>query len=118
MDRSNKKIFEGNTNLIVKINNQAEDIKVLQQQKIIDEEIRNKFEKENTTLKKDLIKAQEDLKKEKINQVNLDNEELIFLKENLLYGHSCRKTFFKTTLYKINTPEYRNCVLNKGVLKN
>tara|TARA_B110000114_G_scaffold176475_1_gene207176 strand:- start:1753 stop:2973 length:1221 start_codon:yes stop_codon:yes gene_type:complete len=118
LDKSNKKIFEANTNQIVKINNQAEDIKVLQQQKIIDEEIRNKFEKENTILKKELIKAQEDLKKEKINQVNLDDEELIFLKKNLLYGHRCRKTFFKSTLYKINTPEYRNCVLNKGVLKN
>tara|TARA_B110000093_G_scaffold174146_1_gene207070 strand:+ start:159 stop:1379 length:1221 start_codon:yes stop_codon:yes gene_type:complete len=118
LDKSNKKIFEANTNQIVKINNQAEDIKVLQQQKIIDEEIRNKFEKENTILKKELIKAQEDLKKEKINQVNLDDEELIFLKKNLLYGHRCRKTFFKSTLYKINTPKYRNCVLNKGVLKN
>jgi len=118
LDKSNKKIFKANTNQIVKINNQAEDIKVLQQQKIIDEEIRNKFEKENTILKKELIKAQEDLKKEKINQVNLDDEELIFLKKNLLYGHRCRKTFFKSTLYKINTPEYRNCVLNKGVLKN
>jgi rod shape-determining protein MreC len=118
LDKSNKKIFKANTNQIVKINNQAEDIKVLQQQKIIDEEIRNKFEKENTILKKELIKAQEDLKKEKINQVNLDDEELIFLKKNLLYGHRCRKTFFKSTLYKINTPKYRNCVLNKGVLKN
>jgi rod shape-determining protein MreC len=36
-----------------------------------------------------------------------------FLKLNLLYGHKCRKTIFNK-LYKVGTPEYKNCVLQKG----
>ena len=45
-------------------------------------------------------------------------EEIKFLELNLLYGHKCRKTFLKANLHKVDTPEYRNCVLNKGVIKN
>ncbi len=119
LDQPNKQIFETNNEKIKKMNNQAEDIKILQQQKNIDEEIRIKIEKENTRLKESIIKLQKNLKENKKinNQINLDNEEVKFLQQNLLYGHKCRKTFFKTTLYKINTEEYRNCVFNKGPIK-
>ena len=119
IDRSNKKIFKINNDRISKINNQAEDIKVLKQQKVINEEIRFKLQLENIRLKKDLnnfkIKLKENNKKFKENQ--LKNKNLEFLELNLLYGHKCRKSFFKTKLFKIGTDEYKVCVLNKGLVK-
>ena len=40
-----------------------------------------------------------------------------FLELNLLYSNKCTKTFLKNYLYKVGTPEYRKCILNKGVVK-
>jgi len=119
LEQSIKKNFEENTNKISKINSQEKDIKILQQQKIISEEIRNKLEEENVKLNKKLSNTQKKLEiqnnKIKENKIKVDN--LKFLEMNLLYGHKCRKTFFKQDLYKINTDEYRACVLDKGPLK-
>ena len=119
LDQSNTQVGQGKEK-ILKINNLTEDIKLLQQQKIINDEIRNKFERENTALKQNLIKTQRELNelKNSIKKIEKDNEEIKFLEMNLLHGHKCRKTFLKSNLYKVNTPEYRNCVLNKGIVKN
>ena len=46
---------------------------------------------------------------EQINQ----KEKIKYLELNLLHGHKCRKTMFNK-LYKVGTPEYKNCVLQKG----
>ena len=115
LDELSKKEFKENNNQILTINNQAEDIKVLQQQKIINDEIRIKYEKENTTLKEKLIQTQK-----KYNQIKKNNEkklileeEIKFLRLNLSYGHKCRKTFLRQKLFKIGTPEYKDCVLSK-----
>ena len=115
-DASNKKQFEINKDKILKISDGLEDIKLLQQQKIIAEEIRNKLETENTKLKENLINAKKEItKKNKNIQKNKNkNENIKFLELNLLYGHKCRKTFFKPTLFNINTNEYRACVFDKG----
>ena len=119
LDKVNKKIFKKNDEIISNINNLQEDIKIFQQQNIISEEIRNKIEEENARLNKKLINTQKQIeeinKKEK--KVKIENEEIKFLKLNLLYGHKCRRTFLKTKLYKINSPGYRVCVLNKGIIK-
>ena len=116
LDSSNKKNFEINKDKILKINDALEDIKLLQQQKIIAEEIRNKLETENTKLKENLINAEKEItKKNKNIQKNKDkNKNIKFLELNLLYGHKCRKSFFKPTLFNINTNEYRACVFNEG----
>ena len=58
-----------------------------------------------TILKESDEKMMEDQKKSK----NLE-----FLELNLIYGHKCRKTIFKSNLFKVGTDEYRACVLNKG----
>ena len=120
LDQSNKKIYNEGKSQILKINNLIEEIKVLKQQKNIADEIRNKFENENTELKQGLIKAQRELIElnKNIDKVKKDKEEIKFLELNLLYGPKCKKTFFKSSLFKIGTPEYKNCVLNKGVIKN
>jgi len=119
LDKVNKKIFKKNDEIISNINNLQADIKIFQKQNIISEEIRNKLEEENARLNKKLINTQKQIeeinKKEK--KVKIENEEIKFLKLNLLYGHKCRRTFLKTKLYKINSPGYRVCVLNKGIIK-
>ena len=87
----------------------------MQQQKIINEEIRIKYEKENTSLREKLIQTQK-----KLDGIKKDNEkkqileeEIEFLRLNLVHGHKCRKTFLKQKLFNIGTPEYKDCVLRK-----
>ena len=103
-----------------------ENINFLKQQKKISEEIRKKLEDQNSSLNKQLI----GLRKENIKLNNLIKEaniivsqdlehqkDIKFLELNLLYGNKCSKNNFKNILkkrYKIGTPEYRACVLNKG----
>jgi len=119
LEESLKKKFEKNTDRISKISSQEKDIKILQQQKIISEEIRNKLEEENVKLNKKLSNTQKklEIQNNKINENKMKVDNLEFLEMNLLYGHKCRKTFFKQNLYKTKTDEYRACVLNKGPLK-
>ena len=118
-DRSNKKNYEINNDQIFKMNSQKESIEVLQQQKIINDEVRLKFELENIKLKENLINTQKKLEEQnkKIIEGQNKSKNLEFLELNLLYGHKCRKNFFKPKLFMINTAEYRNCVLNKGLIK-
>ena len=52
--------------------------------------------------------------KQKINQFNIDSQELEFLKLNLEHGHKCRKSFLNTDGFKVGTEEYKDCVLNGG----
>ena len=119
IDLSNKKIFEANNDQIFQINNQAQDIKVLKQQKIINDEVQFKLQSENIRLKNNLVNVQKELNKSsKKNKENKErNKDLEFLELNLLYGHKCRKSLFKSHLFKVGTDEYRVCVLNKGSIK-
>ena len=120
LDQNNKIVFEEKSKQIIEINSQDKDIKVLQQQKIINEEIRNKFEIENTKLKENLINTQKEVEKQKnkLKEIQVGNQDIEFLELNLLHGHKCRKTFLRPKLFKINTLEYRACVLSKGIVKN
>ena len=79
--------------------------------------MRSKLEKENTRIKILFNKSQKEfqIQEKKIKEVQVKSKRIEFLELNLLYGHKCRKTFFKTNLYKVNSPEYRACVLNKGI---
>lgn len=119
MDQPNKEIFKVNSSQIAEINNQAENIKVLKQQKIISEEVQIKLEAENIRLKEDIIYFQKRLQEseKKIKQNQEKNIDIEFLQLNLMHGHKCRQTLFKPQLFKINTNEYRTCVLNKGPKK-
>jgi len=47
----------------------------------------------------------------------INEDEIKFLQLNLLYGNKCSKDNLKNILkkkYKVGTPEYKACVLNKG----
>ena len=115
-DRSNKKIFEESNDQMIEINN---DIKVLQQQKIINDEIRIKLEIENNKLREDFIISQKKLTENtlQIKKEISKNKNIEFLELNLLYGPKCRKSFFKPNLFTINTNEYKDCILSQGVTK-
>ena len=119
LDQTNKQNFKANNDVIIKINNLEEDINLLQQQKIINDKIRAKLEIENTQLKENIVNTQKKLveQNDKIIRVQNKNKNIKFLELNLLYGHKCRKNFIKPNLYKINTDEYKNCVLRKGLAK-
>ena len=56
--------------------------------------------------------------KKTINQFNLDKEELKFLRLNLIYSHKCQTKKLFSRGFKVGTPEYKKCVLNKGVKIN
>ena len=121
IDQSNKKLFEESNNKITKLNNQAEDIKVLIQQKNINNEIKLKLQSENISLKNNLINTQKELREsnKKIKEEQDKQENLEFLELNLLHGHKCRKSLFKSKLFKVGTDEYRDCVFKKaGIKKN
>ena len=101
-------------------------IKILEDEKDIIEVSNVKFKEENENLKievnelnnKILSLNNEILKqKEAINQFNIDRDELDFLRLNLIYSHKCQTRKLFSTGFKVGTPEYRNCILRKG-LKN
>jgi rod shape-determining protein MreC len=107
-------------------NSNIENINFLKKQKEISEEIRIKLENQNSLLNEQLIELRKEntklnsLVKKKntmILQKRVKTENLKFLELNLLYGNKCSKDNFKNILkkkYKVGTPEYKACVLNKG----
>ena len=98
-------------------------VQILEDEIEIIEDTNVKFKEENENLKvkiNDLNDQVFDLnneitrQKEKINQFDLDKEELEFLRLNLIYSHKCQTKKLFSTGFKVGTPEYKNCILNKG----
>ena len=90
---------------------------LIEQKKIADE-VRIKIEEENIILKNKTVELEKEISIAKITieKDTIGRNNLVFLQLNLLHGHKCRKTFYNN-LFKVNTEEYRKCVLNKGVDK-
>ena len=132
LDLSSKNDSETLNEKIKETNQQQETLRILIEQKKIADEIRIKIQKENNFLRNeriglkkesDFLRNESDRLKNEIlitkknNQKNkIQDEEIEFLKKNLLYGHRCRKNLINN-LYKVGTPEYRKCVLKKGLKK-
>ena len=98
-------------------------LKILEDELKIIEETNSKFIEENENLiteinrlngKISLLNNEIFLQKQKINQFNLDTQELEFLRFNLEYGHKCRKSFLNTDGFNIGTEQYKDCVMNIG----
>ena len=87
LEETNKKFLEENKNLISK--NKVSDT-------------------ENNNLKNTIKKQFEE-----INQNIIDQEELEFLRLNLIYSSKCTRATFKAG-YKVGTPEYKECILRRG----
>ena len=122
-----------NSNSDVAINNDTNKspieakIKILEDEAKIIEDINLKFKEENDYLKTKInsldnqisnLEMEVSSKENKINQFNIDTNELDFLRLNLEYGHKCRKTFLNAKGFKAGSLEYKNCVLNKGIKNN
>ena len=118
LDFSSKKDSQKVEDKIEETNQQQETLRILLEQKKIADEIRSKIQKDNDFLRNERVRLKNEiLAEKKINQQNkIQNEEFRFLQMNLLYGHKCRKTPFNNR-YKINTLKYKECVLNKGLIK-
>ena len=98
-------------------------LKILEDELKIIEETNLKFIEENENLITEINKLNSKIsllnneiysQKQKINQFNLDTQELEFLRFNLDYGHKCRKSFLNTDGFNVGTEEYRNCVMQIG----
>ena len=98
--------------------NDKQRINILIEEKKILEETRVKIEEENEILKNKMIKLQNEISiaKKTLIDHEIEKEEIKFLQLNLQYGSKCKKTFYNN-LYKVGTPEYKNCVLKKGLVK-
>ena len=132
LDLSSKNDSEALNEEIKETNQRQETLRILIEQKKIADEIRVKIQKENNFLRNESIRLKKEsdilrnesigLKNEilitkKNNQKNkIQDDEIEFLKMNLFYGHKCKKNMINK-LYKVGTPEYRKCVLKKGLKK-
>tara|TARA_B100000787_G_scaffold99745_1_gene73660 strand:- start:1575 stop:2783 length:1209 start_codon:yes stop_codon:yes gene_type:complete len=98
---------------------QVQNIKILKKQKIINDEIKIILQSENIKLKKDLNDAQNEIRKKnkELSKNREKSENLKFLELNLLHGHKCKKSLFRSHLYKVGSDEYRACILNEGPIK-
>ena len=117
-----------NDNVSVKSISNTEMIKLdlLNDQIKILDETNQRFIKENQILKSKTneqndkiydLQQKVDIQAEKTEQNIADEEELDFLKLNLLYSSKCQRSTFKTG-YKVGTPEYRECILRRGKKSN
>jgi len=117
-----------NDNVNVKSISNTEMIKLdlLNDQIRILDETNQRFIKENQILKSKTneqndkiydLQQKVDIQAEKTEQNIADEEELDFLKLNLLYSSKCQRSTFKTG-YKVGTPEYRKCILRRGKKSN
>lgn len=104
-----------------------ERLEALVQEKEINDQIRTQIEAENLKLKEQLSQIQKKLfQSEKkindqskvINSHKIDEEEYNFLKLNLEFGPKCAKKTIISKGFKVGTPEYRKCVLRKGIKTN
>ena len=98
-------------------------IKILENEKEIIEDSNTKFKEENDYLKTQVndlndqilnLNNQASKQNEKIDQFDIDKEELKYLRLNLVYSRKCQTKKLFSTGYKIGTPEYKKCILNKG----
>jgi rod shape-determining protein MreC len=98
-------------------------LRLLEEELEIIEQSNLKFKDENENLKSQIINLNNQItnfqkeiteQKQVINQFDIDTNELEFLRLNLEYSHKCRKSFFNNKGFIVGTPQYRECVLNKG----
>ena len=87
------------------------------------EESNTKFLEENKELNTlsnelnkqiEILKAENEFQKNVIQQHDLNQEELEFLRLNLIYSAKCQSKKLFSTGFKVGTPEYKECIMRKG----
>ena len=104
--KSTEKIKLNILNEELKILNETNE-KFLKENQLLKSEINNFNNKVSSLQKK--IESQNNL----ISKNSIDQDELEFLRLNLVFSSKCRKTAFKKG-YRVGTPEYKDCILRKG----
>ncbi len=98
-------------------------LKLLEDELAIIEKSNLKFKTENENLKSQIndlnnrmisFQNENEIQKETIKQYNIDTEELEFLRLNLIYSQKCQSRKLFSSGFKVGTPEYKQCILNKG----
>jgi len=113
----------------IEVSSNTEQIKIdiISDELEILEESNTKFLEENQELnaltnelnkKIEILKAENDLQKNIIQQNNLDQEELEFLRLNLIYSSKCQSKKLFSTGFKVGTPEYKECIMRKGKISD
>ena len=104
-----------------------ERLEALIKEKEINDQIRSQIELENSNLKNQLSQIQKQLfqskkkineQQQKISSHKIDEDELNFLRLNLEFGQKCLKKTIVSKGYKVGTPEYKKCVLRRGIKVN
>ena len=105
------------TTLETKLNILEDEIKIIDESNLKFKEENEKLKGELNFLKSNISRMKNEIfiQKKKIDQFDVDKDEIIFLKLNLEHGHKCRKSFLNNKGFEINTPEYRNCVISKEI---
>ena len=125
LEKIDVQTLEIENNILLDVPALRKKLDLLITEKEINDQITNKIKIENESLKSQLSNNQlEKINKQKIideqNKIikshNIDKDELNFLRLNLEYGEKCRKKAFLKKGFKVGTPEYKNCVLRKGML--
>ena len=102
-------------------------LKILENEIKIIEQTKSKYKEENELLKSEIndlnnqiidFRNELSFQQEKINQSNIDQMEIEFLRLNLEHGHKCRKSFFNSSGFLVGSEDYKNCVLKKGGVNN
>ena len=103
---------------IEETNQEQEALRILLEQKKIADETRVKIIRENDYLKAKITKLENEMLiiKKTIQQDDIRKQEILFLELNLLYEKKCKKTFYNK-LYVEGSKDYKNCILNKGMIK-
>jgi rod shape-determining protein MreC len=118
-----KSIEEDDENLKSTSNTEKIKLDILNKENKILNETNSKFLEENRLLKSQSNQLNQEInslqikiksQKNKIAQFNSDQEELKFLRLNLIYSSKCKRTAFKKG-YKVGTPKYKECILRKGM---
>jgi len=113
-----------NSNNIETSTSNTEKIKldILNEENRILIETNSKFLNENQLLKAQTnelnnkisnLQKKIDTQEKKISQRDIDKKELEFLRLNLIYSSKCTRSAFRKG-YKVNTPEYKECIYRKG----
>ncbi len=102
-------------------------LKLLEDELAIIEQSNMKFKDENEKLKSQVnylnnkiisFQNETEIQKETIKQFNIDTEELEFLRLNLIYSQKCQSRKLFNTGFKVGTPEYKKCIMNKGKIND
>ncbi len=102
-------------------------LKLLEDELEIIEQSNMKFKDENEKLKSQVnylnnkiisFQNETEIQKETIKQFNIDTEELEFLRLNLIYSQKCQSRKLFNTGFKVGTPEYKKCIMNKGKIND